>query len=141
MTDALGLEPPVNFVHRESAIWAHLIGQCVPPAAEECRLPFDSGSASWIVQTWIHLRRRGYDVGLSSRLRRDAVNVIHYDHLGWKRMPVPCFVVAVQADRGRPEVCDLRVVQNYLSVRDSGRGPLDPPLAAGRAPAAAGHAR
>ncbi len=114
---------PIRFVHRHPEVWDRLTHAAMPPLPHEAepRFPVELGTNCWIVQTWIHLKRLGLPVELGRTPRSDRINVIHYDHLGLKAYPFLNFYIAVQADRGRPELCDLRVVQNELGVRDPSR--------------------
>ena len=107
---------PIRFVHKTAANWA-LDGDDMPPLPEDWSHPVQNGTQAWIVQTWTHLKRAGYPVSLSDRYAQGHINVVHYDHLKAKDFPTRYFVVAVQADRGRPEMCNMRIVQNRKGVR------------------------
>ncbi|WP_165233159.1 glycosyltransferase [Aquisphaera insulae] len=111
---------PVRFVYRRRDLFRRMSAEPSPPfpCDMQPRFPAEGGADCWILQTWIHLRRLGMPVELEREPRRGCINVLYYDDLNWKRMPPLHFLVAVQADRGRPELCNLRVVQNQLCVKD-----------------------
>jgi hypothetical protein len=112
----------VRFVHGDRKGWDRLSGTAMPPFPHEVepRFPTESGKSSWIVQTWIYLKRQGMPVELAARPRSDRINVIHYDDLSLKKVFPPFyFLIVVQADRPRPEMCSLRVVQNELCIRNN----------------------
>ncbi|QYO65115.1 hypothetical protein [Leptolyngbya sp. 7M] len=114
------MEPIIYFVNRRPDLWEHLAQMKHPPLPSEIDLPLLKTNATlhWTVQTYLHLRRHGANVCLSASIRPDAINVVHYDDLGWKRLPFRSFVVAIQADRARPEIADMRIVQNHLCIRN-----------------------
>ena len=113
------MDQKIRLVHREKANWSHLASLAFPPLPHEAQIQIGGiGSNSWITQTWIHLKRLGLPVELAADFRMDSINIVHYDHLTLRRLPFRSFVVAVQADRGRPEMCDMRVVQNQLCIQD-----------------------
>lgn len=123
MAYAPGLEK-VRFVQRDSALVARVLEQPAHLSPAEMSPPIDlsAGADCWIAQTFVHLRRLGAPVRLASRLSPRAINVVHYDDLpGWKRAPFWAFLVTIQADRARPGIADLRVVQNELCVREPSR--------------------
>jgi hypothetical protein len=112
----------VRFVHRDRALVGRLNRQ--PPSLSplEMRPPIDVGRGSdcWIAQTFIHLRRQGSPVVMASTFSWNEVNVVHYDDLlDWRRPALGAFVVAVQADRPRPVIAEVRVVQNQLGIEDA----------------------
>lgn len=109
---------PVRFVHPDVSAWGPIADNVKPPLPQNWDFPHKNGTYSWTVQTWTYLKRAGWPVEISPDFARDRINVLHYDHLRAKVIPSRFFVVAVQADRGRPEICDLRVVQNKLCIRD-----------------------
>lgn len=114
------MEATIYFVNRRSDLWQQLAELKSPPLPSEIHpmLPINKGSVSWIIQTYLHLRRHGANVQMSDTIRPGAINIIHYDDLGWKRLPFRGFVVAVQSDRPRPEIANLRIVQNHLCIRN-----------------------
>ena len=76
------------------------------------------GAAAWIVQTYLYLRRRGHDVRLVQDFVPGALCVAHTDDLMIRRPALDSFIVAVQPDRARPHLCDIRLVQNPRQVLD-----------------------
>jgi hypothetical protein len=112
---------PVRFVHADQTVWDRLTHAAMPPLPYEVepRFPTECGKSSWIVQTWIYLKRLGIPVELGTKPRSDRLNVIHYDDLSLKNVYSPFyFLIAVQADRPRPEMCELRIVQNQLCIKN-----------------------
>lgn len=111
----------IYFVYRPKSDWEAYAELDCPPLPDEIEplLRLNEGSVCWIVQKYLHPRRRGMDVRLVSDIQPNAINIVHYDNLDWKRFPFLGFVVAVQADCGRPEISEVRVVQNRLCIRNS----------------------
>ena len=119
----MGLER-VRFIHRDRDLVAQILRQppSLMPLEMDPPLKISEGPHCWIAQTFIHLRRAGLPVRLASRASPDDINVLHYDDLpNWKRVPFWAFFVVVQADRPRPMIADVRVVQNKLGIRDEER--------------------
>ena len=77
------------------------------------------GAFNWSVQTYIQLKQRGLDVHLVSQPLAGSICVAPYDHLSARGLPFNAYMVACQYDRGRPEICEQRIVQNKLNLIDS----------------------
>ena len=75
-----------------------------------------SAPVNWSLQPYIHLKYRGLDVHLVSDYVPGQICIVPYDYLSTRGVPFNAFIVASQYDRGRPEVCEQRVVQNKLNV-------------------------
>jgi hypothetical protein len=114
----------VRFVRRDPALVARINRQAPELLPWQMTPPLDiaPGPSCWIAQTFIHLRRRGLPVRLATTPSPRDVNVVHYDDLpSWKRLPFWAFLVVVQADRPRPALADIRLVQNRLGIEDAAR--------------------
>jgi hypothetical protein len=70
----------------------------------------------WVVQTYLRLRQAGLEVTISDRFRKEAINVVSYHDLAVRDFPALPYIVAVQHDAARPEICDRSIVQNQLNV-------------------------
>jgi hypothetical protein len=114
------LPHPVYLVHKGASDWQDLMNlkpaEQPPPA--ECVIDrFSSASDSWLINTFIELRRRSLDVRLTDSFVKNAICLTSYDELRIADIPFNCYVVACQHDRARPEICEQRIVQNQLNVR------------------------
>ncbi|ERN40585.1 hypothetical protein KR51_00028420 [Rubidibacter lacunae KORDI 51-2] len=89
-----------------------------PPPVEEVYERFHNVNDAWCVQAYIHLRRRGLNVHLTSRYLPGRICVTSYEHLAIRDAPFNSYVVVVRHDRGRPEICEQRIVQNALNLVD-----------------------
>jgi hypothetical protein len=123
MSERLDLEK-VRFIHRDRRLVEQILRQppTVMPLEMDPPLKISEGPECWIAQTFIHLRRAGFPVRLATRPSPDDINVLHYDDIpNWKKLPFWAFFVVVQADRPRPMLADVRLVQNKLGVKDEQR--------------------
>lgn len=77
------------------------------------------GVFAWIIQTYIQLKKRGLDVRLVRDFVPGKICIITTDHLSIKTYGFGSFVIACQQDRGRPEICEHRIVQNKLNIVDT----------------------
>jgi len=114
----LALPYPVYFVFGESGIWDDLMNQEMPPPVEEVYSRFRGASDAWGPQTYIQLKRRGLDVRFVSEFIPNQICVTTYEHLKIRARPYSSYVVCCRHDRGRPEICEQRVVQNALNLVD-----------------------
>ncbi|MEO1378400.1 MAG: glycosyltransferase [Cyanobacteria bacterium J06635_10] len=73
---------------------------------------------NWPIQTYVQLMKRGLNVELVSRYVPGQICVAAYEQISPKKLAFNSFVVACQYDRGRPELCNHRIVQNQLNVID-----------------------
>ena len=112
------LPHPVHFVFKETERWPELFSGAMPPPVEEVADRFMGARNSWVVQSYIQLRRRGLEVSLVPGYVPGRICVTSYEDLRISDRPFTSFVVACRHDRGRPEICDLRIVQNQLNVVD-----------------------
>lgn len=84
----------------------------VPPPAAELADRIRGGVNAWIAQTYVQLKRRGWNVTLGPEMDRHAINVIHCDDLVAYYRPYRFYVVGVRCDRPPLEICDRVVVQS-----------------------------
>ncbi|MEQ8757972.1 MAG: hypothetical protein RID09_31250 [Coleofasciculus sp. G1-WW12-02] len=110
---------PVYFISKNIQVWQDVMESPHPPPVEQIIDRFRDGNDSWSVQTYVQLKRRGLNVHLVPRYIPGQICVTSYDHLGLRDYPFHSYVVACQHDRGRPEICEQRIVQNRLNVIDS----------------------
>ncbi len=75
-----------------------------------------SAPINWSLQPYIQLKRRGLDVRLVSEYVPGQICVVPYDYLSTRGFPFNAYIVACQYDRGRPEICEQRVIQNKLNA-------------------------
>lgn len=122
MSQSKPLDPlpyPVYFVTKATAAWSDLIeSTSLPPPVEDVYQRFQGGHEGWCIQTYIQLKRRGLDVRLVSRFVPGQICVTTYDHLTLKDFPFHSYVVVCRHDRGRPEICEQRIVQNPTNILD-----------------------
>ena len=110
---------PIYFVNRHRARWKDLIGNENPPPVETLVDRMVIARDIWVVQTYVQLRRRGVtNVHLRGALAPGAINVVAYDDLTARQLPFNCYAICCRHDRGRPEICEQRIVQNKLNVVD-----------------------
>ena len=109
----------VYFINRDRARWGDLIGNLNPPPVETFSDRQVIAKDIWIVQTYSQLRRRGLDVQLVDKLVPGAINICTYDDLVAKELPWNSYMVTCRHDRGRPGICEQRIVQNKCNVVDA----------------------
>lgn len=122
MTSQQTLEPlpyPVYFVCKEiDRRWSDLVSTTELPPIESIYQRCVNGRDNWSVQTYLQLKRRGLEVYLTPHYIPGKICVTTYDDLAIKDFCFNSYVVACRHDRGRPEICEQRVVQNQLNVID-----------------------
>ncbi|ASC71572.1 hypothetical protein XM38_025240 [Halomicronema hongdechloris C2206] len=85
----------------------------------EYRSGIGTETLNWPIQTYVQLMKRGLNVELTRSYVPGQICVAVYEQLSPKRLSFNSFVVACQHDRGRPELCNHRIVQNQLNVVDA----------------------
>jgi hypothetical protein len=112
------LKHPIYFVWRPADRWRAVAdADPVPPREAILRvLMQQGGDCSWTFQTYLELKRRGYDVHLQSHMEPDAICVAHYDSIPLKEWPVNSFIVAIRPDRPAIPVANMRIVQNRTAI-------------------------
>ena len=74
---------------------------------------------AWIYTTYVYLKVRGFKVNISDKLVKNHINIIHYDHFGFKEVCSDCYVVSVKADRNRTFISNYEIIQSpYSSEHD-----------------------
>lgn len=96
--------------------WPELVSDPHPFAPDECPERIISGRDCWIILTWARLCAVDcpFEPVLSCRAVDNAVCVFHWDDATPAQGVHRCFAVVVQADRPRPALSDLTVMQNGL---------------------------
>ena len=113
------LEPlpyPVYFVHPYRERWADIFEAAEPPDPDLIYWRFAGSNDVWIVNTYLHLRRRGLEVRLVSQMVPSAINVVLNTDLGIRWFPYQSYVVSCRADSFRPTICHHTIVQNPHNV-------------------------
>jgi hypothetical protein len=110
---------PVYFVHPNGTQWADVSDPVQPPDPDAIYWRFERSSDIWIVQTYLHLKRRGLDVRLTWQLVPGAINVIMNYDLSSRKLPYRSYVVTCRADTFRSAICNHTIVQNPCNVMSS----------------------
>lgn len=113
------LPHPVYFVTLNFERWQDLLAHDHLPANleslyERCL----SGEDIWSVQLYIYLKQQGLNVHLVNHLVPGKICIIPYHFLAAKHLPFRSYIVAIQTDSARPEICEQRVTLNELGVLD-----------------------
>jgi hypothetical protein len=111
---------PIYFVNIHSSKWRDLLTHSELPndlesLYERCIL----GDDIWSTQLYIYLKQKGLNVHLVDRLIPGEICVVPYHFLMIKQLPFRSYVVAVQTDSARPEICERRITLNELCVRNN----------------------
>jgi hypothetical protein len=109
---------PIYFIHRVLVHWPELSNSALP-AVEDLARKFNDGRSAWTLQTYMRLKSRGHDVRVAGEYVPGQINFMHYDDLAIKHRPDRAFIVAVEPDRPRPILADVRIVQNHLQLKNS----------------------
>ncbi len=109
---------PIYFIHRVLVHWPELNDGALPPV-DDLAKKFSDGRCIWTLQTYMRLKARGHDVRLAGEYVPGQINFMHYDDLAIKHRPDRAFIAAVEPDRPRPMIADVRIVQNHLQIRNS----------------------
>jgi hypothetical protein len=114
------LPHPVYFVCKDVARWQDLIdseelSSDIPALYERCLSVPDI----WSAQPYITLKHLGLNVHLVGDYVPGKICLIPSDNLVTRDRPFNSYVVACRADRGRPEICEQRLVVNELNVIDN----------------------
>lgn len=96
--------------------WPELVSEPRPFAPDECPERIISGRDCWVILTWARLCAVDcpFDPVLSCRSVDNAVCVFHWDDATPAQGVHRCFAVVAQADRPRPALSDMTVMQNGL---------------------------
>ena len=103
--------PPVCFVfpYMERIHWNL---EQTPPAPSELTHATCDGPGAWILQTYVYLRRYGYDVRLCKSFQPNTICILHFDNKASWKLPVSSYLVVVRADRPPVFNCDHCIVQS-----------------------------
>jgi hypothetical protein len=112
---------PIYFVFPDHGKPEHaeLLAGKVPPSPDEVPELFTSGPACFVLQTYLHLARRGHDVRLVKEMVPESICVVGFDDMSVRDFPYDSYIVVARCDRPRVWTCEHAVVQNPL-------GPLAP---------------
>jgi hypothetical protein len=106
----------VYFIHPDREAWADVVDAKYPVDPDLIHARFSSSSDIWIIQTYLHLRRKGLDVRLESRPVRGAINVVMNYDLGIRQVPCHSYVVSCRADTFYPYISNHVIVQNPINA-------------------------
>lgn len=109
---------PVYFVTKNVEVWEDVMTGKTKPILENLYHRFVDANDSWSTQPYIQLKQRGLNVQLVSRVIPGKICIVTYEDLAIKDLPFRSYVVGCRHDRGRPEICEQRIVQNPLNVID-----------------------
>lgn len=110
---------PVYFISRSFERWHDIIDNDeLPENLDELYAKSTDSHDVWSPQTYLALKERGLNVHLVSEYVPGAICIATYDTLRTRDFNFKSYVVACQHDRGRPELCDERIVLNHLNVID-----------------------
>lgn len=118
LTSLSTLPYPVYFVTKNIEVWEDVITGKTKPILENLYHRFVDANDSWSTQPYIQLKQRGLNVKLVSRVIPGKICIVTYEDLAIKDLPFRSYVVGCRHDRGRPEICEQRIVQNPLNVID-----------------------
>jgi len=110
---------PIYFVTLNSERWKDLLAhQSLPVELESLYEGCASGEDIWSTQLYIYLKQQGLNVHLVERPVAGTICVVPYHFLAAKHLPFRSYIVAIQTDSARPEICEQRVTLNELGVLD-----------------------
>jgi hypothetical protein len=113
------LPHPIYFVTSNSERWQDLLAQqSLPVDLESLYERCASGEDIWSTQLYIYLKHQGLNVHLVERPVPGKICVVPYHFLAAKHLPFRSYIVAIQTDSARPEICEQRVTLNELGVLD-----------------------
>lgn len=109
----------VYFVTKNIKNWKDVIEGRTPPIFRNLyeRIVGEAKDC-WGTQPYILLKERGLDVELVAKLVPNQICILTYEDLTIKDFPFRSYVVCCRHDRGRPEICEQRIVQNPLNIID-----------------------
>lgn len=113
------LPHPVYFVTLNSERWQDLLtNKHLPVDLESLYERCGSGEDIWTVQLYVYLKQQGLNVHLVERPIPGKICIVPYHFLSIKHLPFRSYIVAIQTDSPRPEICEQRVTLNELGVLD-----------------------
>jgi hypothetical protein len=117
--NSLPFEPlpfPVYFVHPYRERWADIFDATELPDPDLIYWRFVETNDVWVLKTYLHLKDKGLEVRLVSRLIPNSINVVTNYDLGIRQLPYHSYVVSCRADTFRPTICHHTIVQNPRNV-------------------------
>lgn len=111
---------PVHFKFsgRKSA-WPEFYNGSPLPLADTIPNRIIEVEECWIAQTYLQLHQRKFSVTLSDCFQTGAINIVSYFDLAIRDLPFNYYIIAVQHDAPRPEICQKRIVQNPLNIKNT----------------------
>lgn len=110
---------PVYFVCKDIERWRDLIeSESLPTDLSHLYERCVDVKDIWSAQSYINLKRLGLNVHLVSDYVPGKICIVPSDDLTTGDRAFNSYVIACQYDRGRPEICDQRLVINKLNVID-----------------------
>ena len=103
---------PVYFVYPDQSQGAGVFGAEYPPDPNTEPWRYYTTADCWVMLTYVHLKRRGFDVRLATRPVPESINVIAGYDLGIKNCAFDSYMVACRSDSTRPMICAHTIVQN-----------------------------
>ncbi|WOB45207.1 glycosyltransferase family 1 protein [Thermoleptolyngbya oregonensis NK1-22] len=112
---------PVNFVVKYTQKWADLF--CSPessiPDPNALCTRIRTNEDSWIVLTYLHLKRRNLNVFISDRFVPGEICVVSSPDLGIRDLTFNSFMVGCRGDGSKPALCNMAIVQNRANVESA----------------------
>jgi hypothetical protein len=114
------LPHPIYFVTLNSERWQDLLtnNKYLPADQEALYERCVSGEDIWSTQLYIYLKQQGLNVHLVEHPIPGKICIVPYHFLAAKLLPFRSYIVAIQTDSPRPEMCEQRVVLNELGILD-----------------------
>ena len=103
---------PVYFVYPDQSRGAGVFGAEYPPDPDTEPWRYYTTADCWVMLTYVHLKRRGFDARLATRPVPESINVIAGYDLGIKNCAFDSYMVACRSDSNRPMICAHTIVQN-----------------------------
>ncbi|MGJ8694438.1 MAG: hypothetical protein ACSHW0_18365 [Thalassotalea sp.] len=108
------MKPPfkkIFFVQRDLNKWKEKVDFTDIDALEHSLDILDTAPDGWIYQTYVLLKKRGFNVDISDHFIADEICIAHYDNLHTSP-PANSYAVAVRGDRDRSFICSFELIQS-----------------------------
>ena len=109
---------PIFFVYDRRSDWRDVAALDLPPHRDELRERLQWGPDVWIAQTYLALKRRGWNVVLTDEVAPGSLSLVHGRTYLHERRPHDVFLVVAQGDLAPALLADHVIVQN---PRQAGR--------------------
>jgi len=103
--------PGIVFVHSQPGDWRDLAERAQPPAPDEIPERMRGGRNTWVLQTYLWLRRRGLAAELATRCLPGALCIVHSDDLRARDLAADSYLLGACGDRPPMLLADQQVVQ------------------------------